>query len=302
LDLYAPFAEDTLAASLDEPSSLKLTDNLPRLNGATALYPVYSAFVRAVYPEEQVLGQWETGEAEIIDGKEVYKRPEPLIVCHGTAGAYIQLISGEADIIFVAAPSENQLKQAEEAGVELMFTPIGRESFVFFVNAANPVDGLTTEEIQRIYSGEAVNWSGFGGEDLPILAYQRPADSGSQTALIDFMADVPLMAPPAENVALAMGEMMERVSAYQNYENAIGYSFLFFATEMAEANKIKLLAIDGVAPARETATDGSYPYGGDFYAVTAGTDNPNVDIFIEWMLSDQGQRLVEETGYTPVSQ
>jgi len=50
LTSYEPFREDTLAKSLDTESSLSLMDNLPRLDGATALYPLYSAFARATYP------------------------------------------------------------------------------------------------------------------------------------------------------------------------------------------------------------------------------------------------------------
>lgn len=52
LELYQPFREDTKAVSLNEASTLSLDGDLPRLDGATALYPLYSAFARAVYPED----------------------------------------------------------------------------------------------------------------------------------------------------------------------------------------------------------------------------------------------------------
>ncbi|WP_279401693.1 substrate-binding domain-containing protein [Piscibacillus salipiscarius] len=65
----------------------------------------------------------------------------------------------------------------------LNMTPIGREAFVFFVHADNPVDSLKVEEIQGIYSGNITNWKEVGGEDVEIRAFQRPEGSGSQTML-----------------------------------------------------------------------------------------------------------------------
>lgn len=286
LSLYEPFREDTKAASLSEPSTLQIDDNPPKIDGATALYPLYSAFAKAVYPEQ--------------DNYVTSKKEMGYIDCSNTDGAYKRLIIGDADIIFVAGPSKEQLQMAEDAKVELTFTPVGREAFVFFVNAKNHVNNLSTGDIQKIYSGEARNWKYFDGGNTGIRAFQRPTNSGSQTALINFMGEIPLMIPPQEDVVSAMGGMVQVVSSYRNYDNAIGYSFLFFATEMVNDNKIKLLSVDGIAPTRENVTNGTYPYSAEFFAVTAGTTNSHVESFIEWILSEQGQYLVEKTGYTPI--
>jgi hypothetical protein len=196
--------------------------------------------------------------------------------------------------------AEGQLQMARNAGVEINLVPIGREAFVFFVNVQNPVSGLSINDIRRIYSGEVTNWREFGGNHSKIRAFQRTENSGSQTALVQFMDDTPLMTPPTEDVAGGMGGIISRVSSYKNYDNAIGYSFLFFATEMVNENKIKLLELNGIAPTRENVANKTYPYAAEFYAVTAGTDNPNVGAFIEWILSEQGQYLIEKTGSTPL--
>ena len=287
LTLYEPFRRDTKAASLEMESTLRLSDNLPKMDGATALYPLYSAFARAVYPED--------------DYKVNIMKENDYVICTNTMGSYGRLIRGDADIIFAAGPSAEQLQEAKEAGVDLQFTPIGREAFVFFVNARNPVDELSIEDIREIYSGAVTNWSAFGGKNASIQAFQRPADSGSQTTLIKFMGDVPLMTPPQEEIVGGMGGIINRVSSYRNYENSIGYSFLFFATEMVQNNKIKLIPLNGVPPTRENVSNGTYPYASEFYAVTAGTQNPHVQELIDWILSEQGQYLVEQTGYTPIN-
>ncbi|MCL2023413.1 MAG: hypothetical protein FWG82_03480, partial [Oscillospiraceae bacterium] len=111
LTLYAPFKEDTLAAKLDEKSTLVLAENLPVLDGATALYPLYAAFAQAVYDQDA-----------FSDDK---------VICTNTRAAYQGIIEGKRDIIFVAQPAQSQLDTAKEAGADLVFTPIGKEAFVF---------------------------------------------------------------------------------------------------------------------------------------------------------------------------
>ena len=279
---YEPFTSDTKAASLDEPSALAFSeDALLRLDGATALYPLYAA-------TEDGCG---------------------LVTCSGTVGAYQRLIQGDADVIFAAAPSQEQLDMAAQAGVELHLTPIGREAFVFFVNSKNPVEGLTVEEIQGIYTGQITNWSQVGGKSQSIRPFQRQENSGSQSALLRLMEGLPLIEPEQEDRISGMGGIIRDVADYRNYSNAIGFSFRFYASEMEANDQIRLLALDGVPPAKETIRDGSYPISDSFYAVTAAStgqpdpreSDPQLDAFLRWILSEQGQRIIEDSGYVGIS-
>lgn len=283
LTQYAPFAERSKAAVLEEPSTYHIENELPLLDGATALYPLYSAFAQAVYPS----GNYNP-----------YNSQESKVICSTTPDAYNNLFAGETDIIFVAAPSLAQQKQAQQKGVELKLTPIGREAFVFFVNKRNLVTGLTSAQIKDIYAGKITNWKKVGGKNNRIRAFQRPEDSGSQTMLEKFMGDTPLMTPPKKDVADVMSGIIQQTSSYRNYKNALGYSFLFYASEMNQGGEIALLDIDGVKPNKENIRNGQYPLASEFYAVTAGSNNPNIQSFLDWIVSPQGQELVEKTGYT----
>ncbi|MBH5317697.1 substrate-binding domain-containing protein [Paenibacillus sp. GSMTC-2017] len=282
---YEPFTQGSMAVKLKGTSTFKINEDLPILDGATALYPLYSAFVQAVYPEKEYSSY--DNKSEVLVSK--------------TIQAYENLLTGKADLIFAAAPSEYQLARAKSMGIEFKLTPIGSEAFVFFVSSKNAVKGVTKEQIQNIYAGEITNWSQLGGKDANIRAFQRPEGSGSQSALQRLMKDKMLMTPPIENVAGGMGGIIEQTADYRNYPNAIGYSFLYYSTQMVKNGDIRLLEIDGVEPNRENIANASYPLSSPFYAVTAGTDNPNVEPFIEWIISEQGQELVEKTGYTPIS-
>jgi len=63
---------------------------------------------------------------------------------------------------------------------------------------------------------------------------------------------------------------------------------------------VKLLAVDGIYPSKENIRNGTYPFTVDVFAVTAGTSNPHVQDIIDWLLSPQGQELIEKTGYVGV--
>ncbi|RSK31939.1 substrate-binding domain-containing protein [Bhargavaea beijingensis] len=281
---YAPFADGTKAVSLDGPASFKMEGDLPVIDGATALYPIYAAFAQAVYPEKD----YDPYMSEVMSNR--------------TGQAYESLISGEVDLIFAAGPSEAQLERAERAGKELELTPIGKEAFVFFVNRKNPVESLSQEEIRSIYSGKVTNWKEVGGRNQGIRAYQRPPDSGSQTALESFMGDTPIMEAPTEQTADLMSGIIEDVADYRNYGGAIGYTFRFYSQSMIGNDDVRLLAVDGVEPTADNIRSGDYPVVRELYAITAGTDNPNVGPFIEWILSEEGQEIVEKTGYVGISE
>ncbi len=159
---------------------------------------------------------------------------------------------------------------------------------------------MKSEEIKGIYSGEMTNWSELGGKNDEIRAFQRPVDSGSQTTFLKFMSDTPVQKPEIEEMASGMGGIISEVASYRNYKNAIGYTFRFFAVDMVQNDKIKLLAIDGVEPTIDTIRSDEYPMASEFYAVTAESDNPNIKAFIEWIVSEEGQELVERTGFVSV--
>ena len=287
---YLPFQKESPVARLEGESSLRFPeeDALPRMDGATALYPVYAAFSQATYPES--LANWERGEVG------------HLVNCTTTSKAYRKLVDGECDIIFVAGPSKEQEEYAKEQGVELVYTPIGREAFVFFVNPKNPIDGMTLEQIRSVYSGRITRWADLGVRGLgKILAFQRSEGSGSQTALERFvMGDTPLMPAEKEKVMGGMGGIVEQVSSYRNHRNAIGYSFRFYCTGLMRDFDVKLLEIEGVAPTVENIENGTYPLASYFYAVTRSDADENTLRLLDWILSPQGQELVEKSGYTPL--
>ena len=280
---YQPFAEETKIALLNHEAYLKLTDDLPVLDGAAAVLPLYSAFARAVYPEN----------TRIYDG---------ILEYNNTVGGYRCLADRNSDIFFGAYPSGEQIAYAKEQGTEFVYTPIGMEAFVFFVHKDNPIDNLTTEQIQMIYTGEITNWNQVGGSNESIIPFQRNEGSGSQSMLLRFMDGKQPMEPDTETKIGGMLDIIETVADYRNKEGSIGFSFRFYLEGIIKNPDIKLLHVDGVAPTVENIQNGTYPLTTSLYAVTyEGNSNPNVALLLEWILSPEGQELVEKTGYVPIT-
>lgn len=284
---YLPFEYDSKIFKLKN-SSLKLNGNLPILDGADAVVPVYSAFIHATYPDDTT---WR--DDSLVDVFET----------NNTVSGYRKLARKQTDIFFGAYPSQEQRDYAIEQGTEFVYVPIGSEAFVFFVHKDNPIEELTSEEIRKIYSGEITNWKEVGGRNEPIDAYQRNEGSGSQSMLIRFMGDTPIMEPPVDMRNDFMGGIIDDVADYKNRDSSIGFSFRYYVEGIIQNPDIKLISIDGVAPTIENIKNGTYPIVTPLYAVTyAGNKNENVKILLDWILSDEGQKIIEETGYAGIKE
>ena len=278
---YLPFKEDSKIVKIDS-KTLKFDedDELPRIDGASAAFPVYSAFVHAVYPNIEA--------TKLFGGIFEYNT---------TTGGYEKLAERKTDIFIGAGPSKEQKAYAERRGTEFVYTQIGWEAFVFFVHKDNPINSLTVEQIKGIYSGEITNWSQVGGSDEEIIPFQRDEGSGSQSMMIRFMGDTPLM--EAETVTISgMGAVIEQVVDYQSHAGSIGYSFRYYIEGIVQNPEVKMIAVEGIAPTAENIKNNTYPIITPVYAVTyTNNPNPNVARLVEWMLGDEGQYIIEATGY-----
>lgn len=276
---YLPFREDSKIVKINS-KTLKFTedDELPRIDGASAAFPVYSAFVNAVYPNT----------VELYDGVFEYNT---------TTGGYRLLAERETDIFIGAGPSKEQKAYAEECGTEFVYTQLGWEAFVFFVHKDNPINSLTAEQIRDIYSGKITNWKEVGGSDEEIIPYQRDEGSGSQSMMLRFMGDTPLMEAETETIS-GMGAVIERVVDYQSRAGSIGYSFRYYIEGIIKNPEVKMIAIEGIAPTAENIKNNTYPIITPVYAVTY-VNNPNTNVarLVEWMLGEEGQYIIEATGY-----
>ena len=268
VDEYLPFAKETGIVKKEAPE--KLEGDLPVIDGAAALVPVFNSFVYSLYPESSV--KYENGDFT----------KDSALQYHNTRGAFKGIVDGDLDIIFCAKPSDEQVQYGLEKGIELEATPIGREAFVFLVNKDNPVDNLSMQQLKDIFQGKITNWKDVGGSWRPINVVKRNQGSGSQTTLEKLVGkDI------ASNFFGPLG-------------GSIGFSFRFYVEELTKHGHIKMLSLDDVYPSRENVQNETYPIVSNFYAFTRKGEkntNPNIKKVLDFILSPTGQEIINETGY-----
>ena len=183
-------------------------------------------------------------------------------------------------------------------------TPFATDALVFVVNQDNPVDSLTVEEVQKIYTGEITNWSQVGGEDLEIVPFQRNQGAGSQTMFEKVvMEGAEPMEPPATWTSNSMEGLLNAVREYDNSAAALGYTVYYYANDMEMARGLKVLAIDGVTPSAQAIRAGEYPFLNPYF-VSIDKDAPQdspTRILYDWVLGPDGQKLAALEGYVPVT-
>lgn len=280
----APPTESTTPVETVDPVIQTLRENLPVMDGSTSLIPLEAGIRSALFD---------------ISIEEATKD-----VLHTSSwNSFYNLLNGTAHMVFSVPLSEEQLAIAAEQGVALETYPIAMEGFVFAVNAENPVDTLTQQQLRDIYSGKITNWSEVGGLDEEIIPYQRNRDSGSQNYMLTFMGDTPLMDAPIERRPASMGGLMDAIAVNDNSRAAIGYSVYAYAADMyGNGNEIKFIKVDGVAPSKATFADGTYPLMGYNYVIFRA-DEPEgsyVRKLVDWILSDDGQLAIAKAGYVTV--
>ncbi len=272
------------SAELDKP--IMTLAEYPLVDGSTANLPMMAqimADVTGISLEEAEQQTW----------------------CRKTPAAWLALASGENDLLLVYEAAEVTKQQLADMGTELSVEPIGRDALVFIVNEDNPVKSLTQEQLIGIYTGEIINWSEVGGADLPIVAFQRPEESGSQSLFMKLlMQGREPMDAPTEFRPMEMGGLIEELAAYNNSADALGYSVFYYASYMYQQPGLRFVAVDGVLPSDETIVDGSYPLLNEYYLAARTDDlqdkNSAVSRLYEWILSDAGKDSMRRAGYIPL--
>ncbi|MCK5253915.1 MAG: substrate-binding domain-containing protein [Thermoplasmata archaeon] len=285
-----------------EPPYYSNMAGYPRVDGSTSTHPL--GMIACCY---QLNTRWEWKE-HWDESHRVYPLYlEPMYdeilewVDHsGTHGSYVNLIKKKTDLILVARePSDSELELAEDRKVGFEIVPIAYDAFVFIVNVNCSVHSLTTDQIQRIYTGEIINWLDVGGVADTINPYQRDENSGSQELMMDLvMKDLEMIDAPN----MILQGMMGPIIVISGDTLGLGYSVYYYEQFMAPNEQLQLVTVDGVTPSYETIASGEYPYTTEVYAVIR-TDMPGnhpAKWIWDWLQSKEGQTVVKSSGYVPV--
>jgi phosphate transport system substrate-binding protein len=232
---------------------------------------------------------------------EVYMKSNPDVVVQVTGGGsgtgISALINGATDICNASRPMKSseidKLKDRYGSlGVEI---PCARDGITVYLNPANPISELSIKQLSDIFSGRAKNWKQFGGPDAEIRLYGRENSSGTYV----FFQENVVKGDYATSCQTLPGTAAV-VNAVSKDKFGIGYGGAAYASGVKKC-KVKK---DDKSPAYEATAEnikkGIYPISRYLYMYTRNRPTGDIKKYVDWILSPDGQKIVEQIGYFPV--
>jgi phosphate transport system substrate-binding protein len=176
-----------------------------------------------------------------------------------------------------------------EEAKQLTPTIVARDGIAVVLNPANKVINLTTQQVREVFNGKIRNWKEVGGADSPITVVSREAGSGTRSSFEQIVTEISLTKDAL--IQDSNGTIRETVA---NDPNAIGY-----LSHGLLNDKIKAIKIDGQECTTELITTGSYKLVRPIYLLVKGTPQGEVQNFIDYILSTDGQQTIKANGLIP---
>lgn len=190
----------------------------------------------------------------------------------------------------------SEVEQAVKKGVDAKRVVVAIDALSIIVNAQNPVDALTVEQIGKIYKGEIKNWSEVGGNNLAITLYGRQSNSGTY----DFMKENVMLGEYSPNLK-SMNGNAQISEALKQDASGIGYVGVGYAKEAVGVKALKVAVKSGGAyydPFNIVdVKSGRYPITRPLNQYINGVPKGLIKDFLEFELSSEGQAIIETEGF-----
>ncbi len=181
-----------------------------------------------------------------------------------------------------------ELQKAAGRGIDPKAHIVAMDGIAVIVHSSNKVGELSKKQIKDIYTGKLSNWSQLGGNNAKIVVISRDSASGTFEAF----GELALNKEKVRSDALMQASNQAINSTVTKTPGAIGYVGIGYV-----GTGVKTVTVNGVNPTRETVLSGKYPYSRPLFMYTNGAPAGDVKSFIDFILSKEGQKLVEEQGF-----
>jgi len=235
---------------------------------------------------------------------EVYMKKNPgatIQVTGGGSGTGIAaLINGTTSI----AESSRPMKDKEKAevrskrGAEVLELPVAVDGLAVYVHESNPVSELSLQQLKAIYTGAVKNWKEVGGKDERIILYSRENNSGTYVYFKEHVLENADYFPTAQTLPGTAAV----INAVAKDRRGIGYGGIAYGKGIKH---LRVKADDkspAVEPTMENVLAARYPISRFLYWYFAGAPTGDVREFAEWVVSKDGQAVVENVGYYPLNE
>lgn len=199
---------------------------------------------------------------------------------NSTAGI-MTLAAGGADLA-----GSGRFLTSKEKAAGLVEHLIAWDPLVLVVHESNPVENVSREELRRMILGTVINWKELGGRDLPLLQVSAPQGSGVHNAVEQYLQEGEHISPRAI-ISLVVADADKNVAL-------LPAGFTLTSLSMVDADRVKIVKVDGKYPNRETVDNGEYPLIKPLLLITRGKPAGVLALFVNFARSPEGQEILEK--------
>jgi len=217
----------------------------------------------------------------------------------GSGTGIAALINGTTDVCEASRPMKDKEKdelKAKQKGAVAVETKVALDALAIYVNEKNTLQEIAVPDLAKIYKGEIKNWKEVGGKDAPIILYGRENNSGTYGYFKEHVLENKDFAQAVQTLAGTSAV----VNAVKGDEKGIGYGGIAYLEGIRALKVKKDASSPAIAPSLATAQDGTYPISRFLYFYTAGEPTGNIKKFVDWVVSDAGQKIIGDVGYYPL--
>jgi len=222
-----------------------------------------------------------------------------ITVTGGGSGVGIaSLIDGTTDIATASRGMKMDEKlKLQDAGRGYKEITVAWDALAVIINPENHVKKLTREQLEGIFTGKFTNWNQVGGENMKIIVYSRESSSGTY----EFFKEHILKGKNYASSCLLMPATGAIVQSVSQTKGAIGYIGMAYLNNTVQAVAVSLDGKTYVEPSLATAQNKTYPVIRPLHFYYLLKSEKTVKPFVDFVLSAEGQKIVQEVGYVPLT-
>ena len=211
----------------------------------------------------------------------------------GSGNGIKALLDGMTDVAMSSRDMKaKETKEFESHGVKPVRYTVAYDAIIPVVNPKNAVKSLTMEQLRDVFAGKITDWKELGGTASPIVVIGRDSSSGTYESFQELV----MGKTRVSKRALLQASNGGVVQAVAGNPNAIGYVGIGYLDRQTHG-----LTVNGVQPSFETAQNKTWPISRDLYLFTAGEASGAAKKLIDYMCGADGQKLVRESGFVPIT-
>jgi phosphate transport system substrate-binding protein len=218
----------------------------------------------------------------------------------GSGTGIAALINGTTDIAESSRPMKDKEKDDTKAkrGKEVVELPVAVDGLAVYVHESNPITELSVQQLKAIYQGQIKNWKEVGGKDGRVILYSRENNSGTYAYFKEHVLENGDFFPTAQTLPGTAAV----INAVSKDPRGIGYGGIAYGKGIKHLRVKKDAGSPAIDPTMENVLSGQYPISRFLYWYFAGMPTGDTLKLAQWVVSAEGQKVVENVGYYPLNE